>query len=407
MKTLRNIFFFTTQNFRYLKKKWQSLLLLFIVPICMIALIVLLVLQFMMPNEQQKSKLAVVDNDITEETKVLTQLLVMALKGNDYIEVERMSEKEARQAMKDKQLTSYVQFPQGLTNNLYAGEPIALPLVGDPNKPVENAIIKNLLNSMSSYIESAQANILTVYEYAKETSMSEEKYKQLQEEVFIDYAIYTLGKNNLLVQNTVNNIATTMPIYYYTMAALFICLTIWLIGFHILLMKEESISIQNRLRMLGVSIAQGFIAKGIVAIVGTLLFLIMLYSVVNYWLELSLYTLDYARLFLFVLFYSICFTCLLGLVELICKSAKTKLVLQVALAVLVIVMSGSLLPTIYFPYELQQLITYTFPYQAFSWVIDIALENRNYASYSNLLIFIAVGSMLYGLLALLLERRLR
>ncbi|WP_107943180.1 ABC transporter permease [Metasolibacillus fluoroglycofenilyticus] len=407
MKVLKNIFFFTTQNVRYLKKKWSSLLLLFIMPICMISLIILLILQFMMPSEQQKSTLAIVDNDRTEETKVLTQLLVMALKGNDYIEIERMSEKEAQQAMKERRITSYVQFPTGLTNDLYAGNPIALPLVGNPNKPIENAMIKNLLHSMSSYIESAQASILTVYEYAQETSISKEKYRQLQEEIFIEYAIFTLGKNNLLVQNTINNIATSKPVYYYTISTLFICLTVWLVGFHMLLMKEETLSIQKRLQMFGVTVAQGFIAKGIVAIVGSLVFLIVLYSVANYWLELALYPLDYMRLLLFVLFYCICFTYLLGLVELICHDAKARLMLQIALVVFVILISGAVLPIIYFPYALQHFITYTFPYEAFSWMIDIALENRNYANYSSLAIFAAVSAILYHLLARLLERRQR
>ncbi|MEC1178992.1 ABC transporter permease [Metasolibacillus meyeri] len=407
MKAFKNILFFTMQNARYLKKKWFSLLLLFITPICMIGLFLLLILQFMMPDERQKSTLAIVDNDRTEESKILTQLLVMALNGNGHIHIERMSAREAEQAIAQQQITSYVTFPQGLTKELYAGNPIELPLVGDANKPIENAMIENLLNSMASYIESAQANILTVYEYAKETSMSTERYNQLQEEIFIDYAIYTVGKNNFLLENTVKNTATSMPSYYYAMSTLFICTTIWLTGFYMLLMKEESRSIQNRLRLFGVTIAQLFIARAIITISGMLLCLTILYSVMNQWLELALYPLDYMRLLLFVLLYSVCVVCLQGVIELVSTTAKMRMLLYIILTALVIGVSGAVLPTIYFPAGLQQLLLYTFPYEAFTWVIDIALENRNYANYTSMLASMAISIILFGLLALYRERRLR
>lgn len=407
MKALKNILFFTTQNAHYLKKKWFSLLLLFITPICMIGLFLLLVLQFMTPDEKQRSTLAIVDNDRTEESKILTQLLIMALKGNGHIDITRMSDMEARQAMEQQQITSYVTFPQGLTNDLYAGSPIELPLVGDANKPIENAMIENLLNSMASYIESAQANILTVYEYAEKTPMSTERYNQLVEDIFIDYAIYTVGKNNFLAENTVNNTATTMPRYYYAMSTLFICLTIWLIGFYLLLMREQSQSIQNRLRLLGVTITQTFIAKSVICISGSVLFLIVLYSVMNRWLALALYPLDYWRLLLFVLFYSICVVCLQGIVELLSTNAKMRMLCYVIVTTIIILVSGALLPTIYFPHALQQLLLFTFPYEAFAWMIDITLENRNYANYMSMLVSASLSIALFGLLALYKERRLR
>ena len=79
-----------------------------------------------------------------------------------------------------------------LRTDLYEGESVTIPIVGNPARPTDSYLVKELVESMARYIGAAQANILTIYDYAKETDMSQEQRQELMlAAIYGFYDVYT------------------------------------------------------------------------------------------------------------------------------------------------------------------------------------------------------------------------
>lgn len=400
MKTLNNLLFFSQQYGKSLGKKWKSLLLLFIAPILMIACIAVLVVMLLVPTEEQPIELVLVDEDQTKESGLMAQLLLLTVANNDYLHVEMLTAEEANEAMAANEITSYLTFPAGFTEDLYVGNAVTLQLVGHPSKMIDSYIIRELINSLARYIESAQANILTMYDYGKKIPLSKEDQKTLVYEQFMNFSMYTLGKGNLLWEKEIENLATSAPLYYYSIAAAFVLLTIWLLGVYVLLRKEESTALKIRMKLLGVTEAQRMLARLVWAVIVANGWGIVVFSVLCSYLELPLYALDYARLLLFSVLYSVCYVLVVMLVDASIRSMRIGLVVHVAVLVTLLVASGAVIPTLYFPLAMQAVLPFIFSYDAFNWLVDIAIEERNYAQYG---ILCATAGLLF-LLFITLEQ---
>ena len=75
MLSVRRILFFMQQYTKQLRKKWATLLLLFLFPIVLIGLLLGLVVGLLLPDEHSPIRVALVDEDRTKETRLFTGLL--------------------------------------------------------------------------------------------------------------------------------------------------------------------------------------------------------------------------------------------------------------------------------------------------------------------------------------------
>src|SRR5690606_15603207 len=101
------------------------------------------------------------------------------------IQIIALSKEQAQQLILQNEISTYFSFPEGFTADLYEGESVTIPIVGNPSKPTDSYLVKELVESMMRYIGAAQANILTVHDYAKKTDMSQEQRQQLMLQQFI------------------------------------------------------------------------------------------------------------------------------------------------------------------------------------------------------------------------------
>lgn len=355
----------------------------------MLGFILFLLVQLLSPNSDEPITLAIIDEDQTTESQLLTQLLVLTIADNAYLEIEVMSAEQAKLAMAQGNLTSHVTFPKNLTTKLFAGSHITLELVGNGHSLYESYIIRELINNLARYIESAQANILTMYSYAKKVDMEKEQYEQFKVEQFMNFTMHSLAKGTLINERTIENTASSTPLNYFSMAALFILLSIWLLGLELLLRNDETEGLRTRLRLFGVTTAQRLCARMVVVSVIALLWYATLFGISSSLLQLELYFIDAIRLLIFVSLYSICYLLVIACVNLFIRSIKAILVVQVITLLFILLISGALIPTIYFPLAWQSIMPLFFSYEAFNWLIDITVEGRNYADYGSLLISVA------------------
>ena len=390
LKILKHSIFFGQQYGKNLKKRWLSLLLLFIVPLALVAAIASLALMILSPDEREPLQLVLVDEDETFESKLMTQLLLMTVAEEQFLQVTVHDQETAQQLMSDDTITSYLVFPTGFTNKLYDGDAVQLQLVGHPDKQVDSLIIYELIDSLSRYIESAQANILTLYQFTKPLEFTKAEKSVFFEEQFMNFTMFTLSKGNLLWEDEVENIATTSPIYYYSIATIFVLLSIWLLGVYMLLQKEESTALQIRMKLLGVTKLQRIVGRSFWSVVLAVIWALALIFIFVSVSDKTLYALDYIRLTSIIILYSSCYMILIALIDLSIATLKIKMIIQMLILLLVLIVSGAIIPTIYFPLSLQSIIPMLFSFNAFSWFVDLLIKERNYVEFSQLILSVIV-----------------
>lgn len=395
LQSLRNLLFFIRQyNKQLVKKKWATLLL-FLFPICLIGLLLVLIAGLIIPAENEPIRVVLVDEDETQESMLLAKLLEETASDNQFIQVAVMPKGNAELLIKDNTISTYFLFPKGFTADLYEGESVTIPIVGNPSKPTESYVVKELVESMTRLLATAQANILTINEYAKIVNMPKEEREEMLLRQFVDFTFYTLGKNKLLDEEVINNIATSSPKHYYLLAGWFTLLSVWLLAFYTIAGKEEHAGMLVRMKLFGVTVWQRVFARIVVALGGALLLAAFMFLLIEQFVDFELYLLDYMRFALFAFLYGLSLLTGIAVIDVWINSRKMMLLTQSLFTFFLVFASGAVIPTLYFPQSVQFLLPYIFSYESMNWMIDIVLEERNYADYT-----LMIASTIIGLFVL-------
>ncbi|WP_188453456.1 ABC transporter permease [Virgibacillus oceani] len=391
MTFIKHLFLFIRNDCKKLQRKWLTLPLLLLFPIIIVALAAVIAISFLSPDEEEPIQVGLVDLDQSEETKLVVKLIEESSQLGNYIHIKKLSDKDAKKNIKDK-LSAYITFPKDFTDDLYKGESVALEITGNPNKSMESYLIKELLDSVARHIQAAQANILTINYFAKQLPMDVKTRNDLVYEQFTNFVVYTIGKDKIIDEEAVANLATSSPVHYYGLASWFIVITIWLFVFYTFLTKENETRMKDRMRLYGVTVVQQVLAKIITTVGITLVFSTLAFFALQEIVEITLYTENYLRIATLMLLYSFVFLEIIAIFEILFIEQKLRLLIQSIFTGFVLLLSGAIIPTLYFPLYIQNLLPYSFGNLALHWLQEIILNGRFYADYLPLL-FIALSSL--------------
>ncbi|MFD1039582.1 ABC transporter permease [Virgibacillus byunsanensis] len=405
MNFLKHVVLFINNNFRQLQRKWFILPLILLFPVIIITLITTIIISIFTPDEYNPIHIGLVDLDQSMETTSVVELIEESSQLGTFIQLHSMSEIEAQSAIRNNLISTYVIFPDDFTENLYNGTSVTLEMVGNPQKQTDSYLAKELLESITRHISASQANILTINYYAKELAIDNETRSDLLYEQFTNFLFYTIGKDRTVNEKEILNQATTSPLHYYTLSSWFIVMSVWLLSIYYVLSKEHSLRLKNRMRLYGVTNIQQIIAKIMVTIIITTIFSILAFIGMERMIDWDLSVNDFVRITNITLLYCIIFIVNIAIIEGIIESLKLRLLAQSIFTGLVLLISGAIIPTLYFPLNVQGLMPYSFSSQSLLWLQEIVLNARLYIDYVPLLLMNAIGiCVLLGLL-LWKERR--
>ncbi|WP_449355640.1 ABC transporter permease [Virgibacillus natechei] len=404
MHSIRHILLFMKNHVMQLKRKWLSLPLLFIFPVLIVGLIATIVITLILPPEDDPIHLGLVDLDQSNETQLMVNFIDESSLLGEYIQIHSMSEDEAIKAIEHNELSSYVIFPAGFTENLYQGTSVEFPVVGNHEEPTESYVIQGLIESVTRHISTAQANILTINHYARELGLDDEARNDLLFEQFQEFLFYTIGKDRVMNDEQLSNHATSSPMHYYGIAGWFIIITLWLLSIYNFLSKEESLRMKQRIKLYGVTEIRQVFARMFVTLLVTAVFSAGTFVLLQHALNFELIIDDYMRIMLITLLYSFVLLQSFAIMEIILASQKLRLLVQSLLCLILLLCSGAIIPTIYFPLHVQELLVYSFSHEAFNSLQEILLRGRLYADYLPLLLMIAVAFCIMMGLSLWKER---
>ncbi|MFD2627943.1 ABC transporter permease [Oceanobacillus kapialis] len=403
MHFMRNIQLFVKNNLLQFKRKWLSLPLLLLFPLLLTGLVLFVVLQFFMNEDQAPVQVGIVDLDQSEETQLVSQL-IEETPLSSFLELEGMAEEEAKEKIENDDLSAYLRIEQGFTEDLYQGRSVEFPIIGNPSQPAQSQLIRELIESVTRHIRSAQANILTINYYAKQLEIDSEVRSDLLFEQFKEFFFYTIGKDKIVNENQIDNAATSNPLNYYGLSFWFVFVTLWLFVFYNFLSKENTARLKQRMKLYGVTVLQQTIAKIAVSLITTMLLaglaLFLFHSLMDWGLTIK----NFGSVMLLSLLYGIHFLVVLGIVDIFVISQKLRLFIQSLISGLFLLVSGALIPTIYFPMGVQNILSYMAPVEALHWMQEIILHNRSYVDSTPLLLLTLAAIFLFVSIAIAKER---
>ncbi|MFC4022589.1 ABC transporter permease [Oceanobacillus longus] len=394
MHFIKHLLLFSKNHLMQLRRKWLSLPLLLIFPIILVGLAATIIISFFSPVDKSPIEIGLVDLDGSEETQLVVQLIEESSQLGSYIVIHSMSEKDALAAIDQDKISSYIVFPANFTNHLYQGESVKMPIIGNPNQPLESYMITELMESVSRHLRSSQANILTINNYAKEFGLDNEARNEFVFQQFQDFLFYTIGRDRVLNEKEISNLATASPVDYFVVGGWLIIITIWIFSIFQVLTKEHSNRLKNRMRLYGVTELQQSIAKIIVTLVVSLIFSGISFYFLSSLFETEVIVQDLVRIGIVTTLYSSFFLLSLAIIETLISSQKLRLLAQSLFTVASLILSGAIIPVIYYPLSIQAVMPYIFSFESLRWMQEILLNDRLYADYIPLLLMNGAGTLI-------------
>ncbi|MFC4556633.1 ABC transporter permease [Virgibacillus kekensis] len=385
MTFLRNLTLFTLNNFKHLQRKWLSLPLLLLFPVVLVFLAAFVAVTIFMPEDRNPVHVGLVDMDKSKETKMVVDMIEETSQIGTYIKIDTLTEEQAKRAINNR-LSAYVTFPEGFTKSLYEGNPVKLRIIGNPDKSTESYIVKELIDSIARHIRTSQANILTINNYLKQLPVSDKMRQEILLKQFSSFVFYTVGKDKIIEEEEVTNHATQSPTKYYSLAAWFTVLTLWLLIMYSFLTRDEEPRIKRRMRLYGVTDFQLLSAKILTTFLIVFVCSMIACTLLIKLMSFSITADDYLRMTGITLLHCCIYLLGLAVLEMLLSDQKVRLLVQSIFTFLTLLLSGAVIPTLYFPLYIQELLPYSFGSEAFNWLQEIVLNGRIYTNFIPLIL---------------------
>lgn len=406
MNSIKHTHLFIQNNLRQIKGKGYMLPLILLFPVALIAAVMILIMTFFDVDDDSAIQLGVVNEDQSKETEMIVEILEEASVFGPFLEIEAMELASAKERIEENEISAYLLLPSDFTTNLYEGYPVTMSVTGNPEQQMESNVVHELINSVMRHIETSQANILLVNEYAKKVDMDDNTRSELVMDEFMRTLLSVAGKDKIITEDTVENYSTTSPLHYFVLSSFFITVTIWLLVMYHFLYRDEASRMKERMRLYGVTQLQQITARIIVTLSMTALFAVAAFIGLVKLVDFDLYGEDIVRITLIFILYSVFYLVLLAICEMLIQAPRIRLLVHTLCTILLIGLSGALIPSIYFPLYIQDLLEYVPTYEALFWLQEIMLNERLYADFDQLIMY-GIGSILVLIMLAVWKERVR
>lgn len=405
MRKMEHIFVFIANDISRLKRQWLTLPLILISPIIFLSLLIWMLGSFLSFDESDKISVGLVKLDNSDETAMIVSALADSAEVSDGLEITEVSKTDAERMVENNELVSYIIFPGKFTEKMMQGESSELIVVGNPDMRLESYVISSVIDTVVRHIRNSQASILTINHYAREFGMTDEGREELIYQQFISQFIQVLSSDTLMDEHkTAQNISAGN--IYYIVNGLFILVTVWVYMLYIVLRRDVSINLEERMKVFGVTYFALGSAK--VLTIGTIVTIagaaISYGAVILGSIEIE--PENMLRLLILFACHIFITVIIMIIIDWLMPSFKAGMIIQLAALLLIILFAGSIIPRIYFPLYFDTVFEYMYSYQGLFWMEEIILSSRFTMEIDIMIVTLSICTLLFLVLSVLKERRL-
>jgi len=363
-------------HLKQLKRKWHSLPLLFLFPLLLISLLAFLAIQLIAPDESSPIEIGLVNLDQSKESRMVVKMLESNEQFKDTMQIHSLSEREARIRLDENMLSAYILFPKNFSKKLYRGQSVSLKIIGNPKDRLRAKLVHTFADSAARHINSAQANILAIGDYADELGMTKSARKDLLQNEFKKYIFFTLGKDQVLDEELLSNTATSSSVLYYAVSGWFALVLLWLFIFWQFFHIDDPLQLIKRIQLYNVTPITRIVSKLIAVMITVSVPAVLSFIILPILFDAVLIPSDYLRVAVIYIIVTIGFLASLGIFELIMHSRKMLLLLQSLWISTLLLFSGAAIPFYFFPEKLQIILDKVFTTATFHNLQKIIVEEE-------------------------------
>ncbi|WLV23743.1 ABC transporter permease [Aciduricibacillus chroicocephali] len=404
MHLTQTIYHLTATNIKQLKGKWKSLSLLLPFPLLFITLLAFIAIQFMTPERGTPIEVGLVGLNDSKESQMIVTMLRNNSDFKKALHVNEVTRKEADYMLQEGKLSAYIAFPEKFSSKLYHGESITLQIVGNPNERMQAEIIRTFMDSAAKHINSAQANILAIDEYAEELGMSDSDRRTLLKSEFKKYLFFTLAKDQALESESISDTASSNTVLYYVTSAIFTCWLIWMLLFWHFFNLNTNKMLMQRIRLFNIGHLQILSGKVLAVLITGLPLAIAVTLIIPIAFGIPIEWLDYIKISGIFLITAFIYLLSLGFWELLILSVKLRLLVQAVWTALLLILSGAAIPLSFFPASLSEFAKRLFTAESLANLQNLVLGEGSYIADSSLFLTAAFASCLIYVLSKWKER---
>lgn len=372
---------FTVHLLKQGKKKWLTLFLLLLFPFFILFAFYITLLNLLPQEQDSPTFFAVVNNDHSEETKMLTRLLTSNQLLEGQFHFDDLSEDIAQTELTENLIAGYLVIPTGFTEAMYNGKSMELLVVGNDKQLAQATQLYTITEVVSRYLNEAQAYLLYLNEQIQHLDWSSSKKEHYLMEQFMSTALFILNKEVTMDEQVTTNQQATSPVLYFLMNGLLVLLFIWgWMIYHFFTISFQQ-PIHQRLRLLNVQSRTIDYAHLLAVLLIVLPLQVGLLGISSLFFDSIIFE-DLRRLFYLFTLAFMNWILLLKIIERLLPSQSLQMYSHLLVLFILLAMSGAFLPPHYLPEWIQNISPVLFPYESLLWAHKIVIEERLTAHYS-------------------------
>lgn len=157
----------------------------------------------------------IVDN----EQSFLTGMLIDNFKQNEafsgLFKVTVDNEHALIEKYNKNELSAIIYLPESFTDSLYRFENIPLRMTLNPNFPLKNTVLENIMGSYSTYIQSVDVGIFSLYSSLKNEGIPSDELTEINEAFSMKMVLNALNRSVIFEHRPVQTYPSALSIHYF------------------------------------------------------------------------------------------------------------------------------------------------------------------------------------------------
>lgn len=230
---------------------------------------------------------AIVDEDNTFETKLLMKQYQESEELQNVLSFNKTDAGEASELLAANKIAGFVIVPDGFTKGIRHGKNIPVSVIGNPERPFQAELLKQVMVSNANLISSAQSGANAAFHYLRKMGLPSDEFRTYRDTIITDFTLQALNRNKIYETETLSALGGITSLEFYSVSGVLILLMIGGLFGMSLTARSEQAALRERLSLQGIRSGVFFMSNilsvFVLLVIQAIILVSLFYSVTKTW----------------------------------------------------------------------------------------------------------------------------
>lgn len=202
---------------------------------------------------------------VNKDKSEASLMLINDFKSNEQFsklfKIIENDENEAIEKFSTGEINAIIQIPEGFSESLFHFQNKPINLTINPQEPLKSLILKNIMESYSKYVQTADVAVYSLYKQIKEIGIPNEDVRKINNAFSLDMILTSLGRDKLFEYKPITTIPSSTSMEYFIIASgVLLVMYMGLIGANLIIYEKDTMCL-DRYRVSSGSILKFILSK--------------------------------------------------------------------------------------------------------------------------------------------------